>query len=271
MRMAHVLTFYDPLGMCWFSILLCVFSCMRHYNWLTLAQSRALLCEHRDTVLSQLSRLGLHVNWEKSKLSPMQRISFLGMELDSVNLTARLSLERAQSMLNCLESFQSKRAVPLKRFQRLLGYMASAAAVTPLGLLHMRYTSYTGFMTGSRDGHWDTYRVRTSTYSVTPFCPHTFSPWSDLALIRAGALDRAPAAVAYQLPQVAGSMACFCAGEDPRRCPIAVVLSFLQDEFERRLSPSTLKVYVATIAAHHDAVDCKSVGKHDLVIRFLRG
>ncbi len=59
--------------------------------------------------------------------------------------------------------------------------------------------------------------------------------------------------------------------EDPRRCPIAVVLSFLQDGLERRLSPSTLKVYVAAIAAHHDAVDGKSLGKHDLVIRFLRG
>ncbi len=59
--------------------------------------------------------------------------------------------------------------------------------------------------------------------------------------------------------------------EDPRRCPIAVVLSFLQDGLERRLSPSTLKVYVAAIATHHDAVDGKSLGKHDLVIRFLRG
>ncbi len=59
--------------------------------------------------------------------------------------------------------------------------------------------------------------------------------------------------------------------EDPRRCPIAVVLSFLQDGLERRLSPSTLKVYVAAIAAHHDAVDGKSLGKHNLVIRFLRG
>ncbi len=53
--------------------------------------------------------------------------------------------------------------------------------------------------------------------------------------------------------------------------PIAVVLSFLQDGLERRLSPSSLKVYVAAIAAHHDAVDGKSLGKHDLVIRFLRG
>ncbi len=59
--------------------------------------------------------------------------------------------------------------------------------------------------------------------------------------------------------------------EDPRRCPIAVVLSFLLDGLERRLSPYTLKVYVAAIAAHHDAVDGKSLGKHDLVIRFLRG
>ncbi len=59
--------------------------------------------------------------------------------------------------------------------------------------------------------------------------------------------------------------------EDPHRCPIAVVLSFLQDGLERRLSPSTLKVYVAAFAAYHDAVDGKTLGKHDLVIRFLRG
>ncbi len=77
-------------------------------DWLILAQSRALLCEHRDMVLSHLSRLGLQVNREKSKLSPMQRVSFLGMELDSVNLTARLSEERAQSMLRCLSSARGR-------------------------------------------------------------------------------------------------------------------------------------------------------------------
>ncbi len=46
--------------------------------------------------------------------------------------------------------------------------------------------------------------------------------------------------------------------EDPRRCPIRVVLSFLQQGLERRLSPSTLKVYVAAIAAKHDPVEGKS-------------
>ncbi len=64
---------------------------------------------------------------------------------------------------------------------------------------------------------------------------------------------------------------CSSRREDPRRCMIGVVLSFLQERLERRLSPSTLKVYVAAIAAHHDAVDGRSLGKHDLIVRFLRG
>ncbi len=48
------------------------------------------------------------------------------------------------------------------------------------------------------------------------------------------------------------------------------MLSFLQERLERRLSPSTLKVYVAAIAAHHDAVDGRSLGKHYLIVRFLK-
>ncbi len=60
-----------------------------------LAQSREQLGDPRDLVLRHLSQLGLRVNWEKSKLSPVQRISFLGVELDSVSITARLTEERA--------------------------------------------------------------------------------------------------------------------------------------------------------------------------------
>ncbi len=64
---------------------------------------------------------------------------------------------------------------------------------------------------------------------------------------------------------------CSSRREDPRRCTIGVVLSFLQERLERRLSPSTLKVYVAAIAAHPNAVDGRSLGKHDLIVRFLKG
>ncbi len=128
---------------CCFSIILCVFVPSWHYRvdaglMQVLARSREQLCNHRDLVLRQLSQLGFRVNWEKSKLSHVQRITFLCVELDLVNMMACLMDERTQSVLNCLSSTRGRNVVPLKQFQRLLGHMASAAAVTPLRLLHMR-------------------------------------------------------------------------------------------------------------------------------------
>ncbi len=107
-------------------------------DWLKLAQSRDQLSEHRDMVLCHLSLLGFWANWEKSKFSPVQRISLLGMESDSVNQTARLTEEHVQSVLICLNLFRGRTAAQLKLSQRLLGHMSFAAAVMPLELLHMR-------------------------------------------------------------------------------------------------------------------------------------
>ncbi len=94
-------------------------------DWLILAQSRRQLSAHRDLVLKHLSLLGLRVNWEKSKLVLTQRISFLGMEFDSVNQTARLTQERAQSVLNCIKTFRPwsdpsflRAGVPLEQVSR---------------------------------------------------------------------------------------------------------------------------------------------------------
>ncbi|KAI2651032.1 ORF V: Enzymatic polyprotein [Labeo rohita] len=151
-------------------------------DWLLIAHSRDLLCEQRDLVLRHLSHLGLQVNREKSKLSPVQRISFLGVELDSVSMTARLTNERAQSVLKCMESFRHKTAVPLKTFQRLLGHMAAAATVTPLGLLHMRPLQR---WLHDRVPRWAWHRG-TLRIGVSPQCRRLFSPWSDPAFLQAG-------------------------------------------------------------------------------------
>ncbi len=151
-------------------------------DWLILAQSREQLGDHRDLVLRHLSQLGLRVNWEKSKLSPVQRISFLGVELDSVSMTARLTEERAQAVLNCLSSFRGRNVVPLKQFQRLLGHMASTAAVTPLGLLHMRPLQH---WLHSRVPRW-AWRRGTLRVGISQQCRRSLSPWTDLAFLRAG-------------------------------------------------------------------------------------
>ncbi|KAL0199171.1 hypothetical protein M9458_007711, partial [Cirrhinus mrigala] len=188
-------------------------------DWLLIAHSRDVLCEHRDLVLRHLSHLGLQVNREKSKLSPVQRISFLGVELDSVNMTARLTNERAQSVLNCLNSFRHKTAVPLKTFQRLLGHMAAAAVVTPLGLLHMRPLQH---WLHDRVPRWAWHRG-TLRIGVSLQCRRLFNPpkslWDKspgilwftrmpLPWVGVLLLDRTLTAMAYQLPRVVGCASC---------------------------------------------------------------
>ncbi len=49
------------------------------------------------------------------------------------------------------------------------------------------------------------------------------------------------------------------------------MLEFLQDRFSAGLTPSTLRVYVAAIAAFHAPLDVGPLGRHQLVVRFLRG
>ncbi|XP_057186981.1 uncharacterized protein LOC130552612 [Triplophysa rosa] len=46
---------------------------------------------------------------------------------------------------------------------------------------------------------------------------------------------------------------------------------FLKRDWKITSPPSTLEVYVAATAAHHDPVAGKPLGQHNLVIRFLRG
>ncbi|KAL0153588.1 hypothetical protein M9458_051068 [Cirrhinus mrigala] len=136
-------------------------------DWLILAHSWDLVCAHRDVVLNHLAQLGLQVNWEKSKLSPVQRISFLGIELNSVSMNARLSPERAQCGSAVL---------------RLLGHMASSAAATPLGLMHMRPLQH---WLHTRVPRWAWHRG-TFRVNITPSCRKTLSPWTDMAFLRSG-------------------------------------------------------------------------------------
>ena len=64
---------------------------------------------------------------------------------------------------------------------------------------------------------------------------------------------------------------CAARGLSPLDCEVTEVLSFLQELLDKGRSPSTLKVYVAAIAAFSTATLSQSLGRNDLVIRFLRG
>ncbi len=107
-------------------------------DWLILAHSRELVSRHRDIVLGHIHSLGLRMNAKKSVLLPTQRTVFLGVCLDSVQMQARLAPSRIPVLTACLARFKLGHHVSVGTCRRLLGLMAAASPVLPLGLLHMR-------------------------------------------------------------------------------------------------------------------------------------
>ncbi|XP_062286992.1 uncharacterized protein LOC133992289 [Scomber scombrus] len=107
-------------------------------DWLLLAQSRQEAMAHTRILTRHLLDLGFVINAEKSMLCPTQDIIFLGLSLDSVIFTARLSAERVRAFRACLALFHPGKSVQFRLCLRLLGLMASAILVVRLGRLHMR-------------------------------------------------------------------------------------------------------------------------------------
>ncbi|XP_029973330.1 uncharacterized protein LOC115407110 [Salarias fasciatus] len=107
-------------------------------DWLLLARSREDAIAQTHILIKHLIDLGFMINSEKSVLSPVQKIIFLGLSLDSVSFTARLSAARVNVFRACLSRFTLRNLVPFRLCLRLLGLMASAILVVRLGHLYMR-------------------------------------------------------------------------------------------------------------------------------------
>ncbi len=64
---------------------------------------------------------------------------------------------------------------------------------------------------------------------------------------------------------------CHQAHIDPFTCTVSDVLSFLQYRLDSGSLPSTLKVYVAAIAAFRSPQGGQSIGRNAMVVSFLKG
>ncbi|KAA0706456.1 hypothetical protein E1301_Tti022950 [Triplophysa tibetana] len=102
-----------------------------------------LLCSHTQEqammeigqLLSDITHLGLAVNFSKSKLTPIQSVEFIGIILNSRLMKASPSEQRVNSILLLLPRFRGRTRLLFRYFLRLMGLRAAAAAVIPLGLL----------------------------------------------------------------------------------------------------------------------------------------
>ena len=107
-------------------------------DWLLATQSPQEAQAQTSVLISHLVSLGFTINVKKSVLVPTQSITFIGLCLDSVTFKARLSAERVEAFQACLALFRRGTMLKFRTCLRLLGLMASALVVVPLGRLHMR-------------------------------------------------------------------------------------------------------------------------------------
>ncbi len=157
--------------------------CILNYldDWLVLAESERQLITHRSLLLNHLERLGLKINPSKSFLFPRQWASFLGTIIDSVQMRAWITPERSLTIQRAA-SFKLGTSHPLKAFQRMLGLMATASSVIPLGLLHMRPLQY--WLKACVQSH--AWRLGRTHVKVTHRCLKAVAPWTTSRLFQSG-------------------------------------------------------------------------------------
>ena len=107
-------------------------------DWLLATQSPQEAQAQTSLLISHLMALGFTINVKKSVLIPTQNITYIGLCLNSVTFKARLSAERVEAFQACLALFCRGTMLKFRTCLRLLGLMASALVVVPLGRLHMR-------------------------------------------------------------------------------------------------------------------------------------
>ncbi len=90
-------------------------------DWLILAQSQDQLCEHRDWCSRTSASWAFGSTGKRANSCRCRGSLFSVWSLDSVNQTARLTQERAQSVLNCLNTFKNRMAAPLKQVSEAPG------------------------------------------------------------------------------------------------------------------------------------------------------
>ncbi len=150
-------------------------------DWLILAPSRESVSYHRDVVLHHVRALRLRTNTKKSVLSPSQQTVFLGVHVDSVQMKARLAPARISSLNACLARFKLDHNFSVSTCRRLLGLMAAASPVLPLGLLHMRLLLWWIKLLGLHSTRSATRLIR-----VSHSCYRTLSIWRNPLFLQSG-------------------------------------------------------------------------------------
>ena len=88
------------------------------------SQEKAAL--HTMEVVQHMQTLGFAINWQKSSLVPAQTIVYLGMDIDSTIMRAKLSAPRLDALSSLLSRITPHTTVSALSVMHLLGMMSAS-------------------------------------------------------------------------------------------------------------------------------------------------
>jgi hypothetical protein len=90
-----------------------------------------------NMLISLLRSLGFRINWKKV-IDPCQRLTFLGVVIDTVSGTVSLEHKKVDKLCELLRLFLSRSRASRKQLEKLAGKLTWASTVIPWGRLHTR-------------------------------------------------------------------------------------------------------------------------------------
>ena len=99
-------------------------------DFLFIARTREECQRMLDDAIATLARYGLVVNQAKTA-GPSQVITFLGIELDSINMTMQCTRERLQELIALLQETFTRTTTRVHQLESLIGKLSFAAMVLP--------------------------------------------------------------------------------------------------------------------------------------------
>ena len=148
---------------------------------LILASSADLCHRHTQTVLKLCTRLGFHLNTDKSDLSPARQFTFLGILFDPVHWLVRRADHRVTRLSLCISQLLHRPSAPASLLATLLGLMESLAPLIPHGHLHKRALQW-AFRARWSQSHqpWD------ALIPLGPWFLQAIAYWLDLSWVSQG-------------------------------------------------------------------------------------
>lgn len=104
---------------------------------LVMQQTQRALERIAQDILILLQVLGFRINWEKSSLVPTQLIQYLGLMVDSTQMTVALPEDRLRGIVQACSQASRRNRITIRDLARLIGRMtATTIAVLPAPLCY---------------------------------------------------------------------------------------------------------------------------------------